>query len=191
MSWGKVVTSGFVSEDVDFFFFIFTDRQTKTQDDKYVKIHNHSFFLHTILIHDSGDMRALYGYIISLLIFTHWAAPCSWPSLRLPAALPMWQRSRQSILDRRADDEPEWQSNSRKRAKQTAGNIALSFHFQLPVKPECWQRLEKSTEAWPSRGSHLVSGQTALRASIFKWRTQDILQVTKLVSLTRFLTTSF
>lgn len=30
-----------------------------------------------------------------------------------------------------------------KRGKQTASNIALSFHLQLSVKPECWQSVKK------------------------------------------------
>lgn len=38
--------------------------------------------------------------------------PClSWPSVSFPAALPVWQRSRQSISVRGSDAEPEWQSD--------------------------------------------------------------------------------
>lgn len=71
------------------------------------------------------------GVFCSALLLTHSPAHTSylfWPSVSLPAVLPMWQRSRQNISVRGSDAESEWQSDREKCAKQTASKIALSFH---------------------------------------------------------------
>lgn len=79
--------------------------------------HSHSLHLpaatFSSLMHTKTNTHTSHTHVCVLFCYpptTH--TPClSWPSVSFPAALPVWQRSRQSISVRGSDAEPEWQSD--------------------------------------------------------------------------------